>query len=305
MKSQQSSDDSQNPQSLPSPPPEVVTAREPGERGGDDEIMNGETPGPSCPLASRNSRNRSISSHPEPRQQGGSTDAPSPNQPRPPPVQHQQNAEAGPSQPVPRVLPRLSKTEQSKGRKKSKEQAKEKRRLKQLAKAGKLLPQPRTDAAGCDSDDEYWVDGDDIPDHLLIAAAEQGEMGKAWRDRGSATPVPEPPQRPHSPAKHSAIPISAIPISAIPIPPISPPVLPPISPPVLPPVVRSASPPPARQHSASPSHSQPPVPHSQGRSSSEDRIDPVESLKRGCPASCVRVHYRSPSYVSDQTAMSS
>ncbi|KAI1794699.1 hypothetical protein LXA43DRAFT_1080747 [Ganoderma leucocontextum] len=267
-KSQQSSDDSQNPQSLPSPPPEVFTAREPGERGRGDETANGQTTGPGCPPASRDSRNRSASSRPESRQQGRSTAVPSPDSDEPravPTVQRQQNAEAGPSRPVPQAIPHLSKTVQSKERKRSKE----KRKLKQLAKAGKLQPQPPADAAGSDSDEEYWMAGGDIPDYLLIEAVEQGEIGRAWSNRGSAAPVPEPPQLPPSPAEHSTFPI------------------PPISSRASPPAVPLESPPPARQHPASPPHSQPPVPNSQCRSSSKDApIDPVESLKRGCPALC-------------------
>ncbi|KAM5532336.1 hypothetical protein V8D89_014015 [Ganoderma adspersum] len=217
-KSQQSSDDSQNPQSLPSPPPEVFTTRESGERGCGDEIVDGQAAGPTFPptLCHSNSRDHTV---------------PPPDEPHAAPiVQYQQNAEAGPSRPVPQAQPRPSKTALTKERKK----LKEKRRLKQLGKAGKLLPQPRADTAGSDSDAEYWMAGDKILDHLLVAAAEQGEMGKAWSDRG----------------------------------------------------IRPRSPSPPHQHPASPPHSQPPVPNSQNRSSAEeDRIDPVESLKRGCPAS--------------------
>ena len=286
-KSQQSSDESQNPQSLPSPPPEVFT-RESGEHGRGDETVNGQAAGPSFPptLHNSNSRDQLTSSRPESRQQAHSTTVPPPDKPRAAPiVQHQQNAEAGPSRPVPRAPHRPSKTAITKKRNATRQKGKEKRRLKQLEKAGKLLPQPRADAAGSDSDEEYWMAGDEIPDHLLVAAAEQGEMGKAWSDRGSATPVPEPLRRPPSPAKQSDIRIS---------PPSPPP------PPPPPPAVHPRSPSPPHQHPASPANSQPSLPNSQNQSSTEeDRIDPVESLKRGCPASFVGVHSRYLSRVPD------
>ncbi|PIL24317.1 hypothetical protein GSI_14070 [Ganoderma sinense ZZ0214-1] len=255
--STESSNGSQNPQSLPSPPPEVPTAREPGEGAPSDELPTGQ---PSCPPASRNSRNLSTS-RPESRQQIRTTAAAVPDDSRAPPtIQRQQNAEAGPSRPAPQVPPRPSKTVQSKARK-------EKRKLKQLAKSGKLLPQPRADAAGLDSDEEYWAGGDEIPDHLLVAAAEQGEMGKAWSDRGSATPVPEPPQRSPSTAQRSTIPIALVAPLAPPVPPRSPPT--------------------ANRDLVSPARSRPSVSNSQRPlSSQEERIDPVESLKQGCPASC-------------------
>lgn len=281
-KSQQS-DDSQNPQSLPSPPPEVFTARESGERVHGDETVNGQTAGASRPPTSGTSRHQSTASRPDSRQEGHSTAAvPSLNDLRAIlAVQPQQNAEAGPSQLVPQAPPHPSKTTKSKERKDTKARLKEKRKLKQRAKAGKLPPQLRTDAPGSDSDDEYWVDGDDIPDHLLIEAVVQGELGKAWSDRGSATPIPDLPQRPPSPAEQFMVPI------------------PPILPSASPPTVRPASPLLTRQRSASPPHSPPRVSNSQDRSSREDRIDPVESLKRGCPASCVHVHSQSPICVSD------
>ena len=272
-KSQQSSDESQNPQSLPSPPPEVFT-RESGEHGRGDETVNGQAAGPSFPPTLRNSNSweQLTSSRPDSRQQAHSTTLPPPDKPCAAPiVQHRQNAEAGPSRPVPRATHRPSKTAQSKERKKDKQA---RRRLKQLGKAGKLLPQPLANPAGSDSDSEYWMAGDDIPDHLLVEAAEQGETCKAWSDRGSVTPVPEPLRRPPSPAKHSAIRNS------------------PASHPTSSPAVRPQSPSPPHQHPASLPHSQPSVPNSQNRSSAEDQIDPVESLKRGCLASFVGVHSR-------------